>query len=94
MNEPLTHPLPPAAEPGRTDLPRELPAAVLAIAAAVILIALIYIGSRELRDFDAALIGYAVATVFAVAAVTYRYVLLLGRPPTWRYFRAGWLNFL
>lgn len=94
MNDSSTHPLPLEAEPDRTGLPRELPAAILAIAAAVILIGLIYVGSREFRDFDAALIGYAVATVFAVAAVTYRYTLWIGRPPTWRYFRAGWLNFL
>ncbi|MBX6341882.1 MAG: MFS transporter, partial [Thermomicrobiaceae bacterium] len=53
-----------------------------------------YVGSRGLRDFDSALIGYAVATVFAVAAFTYRYTLWIGRPPTWRYFRAGWANFL
>jgi nitrate reductase gamma subunit len=39
------------------------------------------------------LIGYAVATLFAIAALTYRYTLWLGRPPTWRYFAAGWRNF-
>ncbi|HLH74816.1 MAG TPA: MFS transporter [Chloroflexota bacterium] len=94
MHDSLTHPVPSEAEPNRSSIPPELPAAVLAIAAAVILIALIDLGSRQFRDFDSALIGYAVGTVFAVAAVTYRYVLWLGRPPTWRYFRAGWLNFL
>lgn len=60
----------------------------------VILLALIVIGSRGLHDFDSALIGYAVATVFAVAALTYRYTLWIQRVPTWRYFRAGWTNFL
>ncbi|MCO5177183.1 MAG: hypothetical protein M9890_09470 [Thermomicrobiales bacterium] len=58
------------------------------------LLALIYIGSRGLRDFDSALIGYCVASVFAIAAMTHRYMLWLGRPPTWRYFRAGWTHFL
>jgi len=59
-----------------------------------ILIALIYVGSRGLKHFDSALIGYAVGSVFAIAALTYRYTLWLGRIPTWRYFRAGWTNFL
>ncbi len=73
---------------------RELLAAALAILAAVVLVAFIYLGSRGLKDFDSALIGYAVGTVFAVAGLVYRYVLWLGRPPTWRYFRAGWRYFL
>jgi hypothetical protein len=60
----------------------------------VILIVLIYVGSRGLKHFDSALIGYAVASVFAIAALTHRYTLWLGRAPTWRYFRAGWANFL
>lgn len=66
----------------------------IAILAAAVLILLIYIGSRGLRDFDATLIGYAVAVLFALVALTYRYTLWIGRPPTWRYFRAGWANFL
>ena len=45
---------------------RELPAAALATAAVLVLVGLIYVGSRGLRDFDSALIGYAVATVFAL----------------------------
>ncbi|HEU0113552.1 MAG TPA: hypothetical protein VFQ80_02710 [Thermomicrobiales bacterium] len=65
-------------------------AAVVTLVTAV----LIYLGSRQFRDFDAALIGYAVATLFAIAALTYRYTLWLGRPPTWRYFAAGWRAFL
>src|SRR5947209_2094690 len=69
-------------------------AVVLAVVAAVVLIVLIVIGSRGLRDFDSALIGYAVATIFALALLVYRYTLWIGRPPTWRYFRAGWVNFL
>lgn len=73
---------------------RELPAAALATASAAFLLILIYVGSRGLRDFDAALIGYAVGTVFAVAGLVYRYTLWITRPPTWRYFRAGWRHFL
>jgi hypothetical protein len=73
---------------------RELPAGVVAILTAVVLLALIYVGSRRLQDFDSALVGYAVGTVFAAAAIAYRYTLWITRPPTWRYFRAGWVNFL
>jgi hypothetical protein len=69
-------------------------ATFIAVLAAALLILLIFIGSRGLRDFDSALIGYAVATLFTLVALTYRYTLWIGRPPTWRYFRAGWVNFL
>ncbi|HEU5379068.1 MAG TPA: hypothetical protein VFV38_26895 [Ktedonobacteraceae bacterium] len=78
---------PPAARP-------RLPAALIALVVTLILIALIFLGSRGFRDFDSALVGYAVATVFTVAAFAYRYTLWISRPPTWRYFRAGWVNFL
>src|SRR2546430_13398195 len=40
------------------------------IGAAIILTIFIAVGSRGFHWFDAALIGYAVATIFAVAAVT------------------------
>lgn len=73
---------------------RELPAATIAIIATLLLIGLIYLGSRGFKDFDSALIGYAVATLFTVAALVYRYTLWITRPPTWRYFKAGWVNFL
>jgi hypothetical protein len=73
---------------------REVSAAALALTAALVLTLLIYFGSRRLKDFDSALIGYAVGTVFALAGLVYRYVLWLGRPPTRRYFRAGWRYFL
>jgi hypothetical protein len=66
---------------------------VLAAASVAVLILLIYVGSRGFRDFDPALIGYAVATVFALAAIVYRYTVWIVRPPTWRYFKAGWVNF-
>jgi hypothetical protein len=75
-------------------LKRELPAAAIATASVAVLLGLIYAGSRGLKDFDSALAGYAVATLFAVAAVVYRYTLWITRPPTWRYFKAGWVSFL
>lgn len=67
---------------------------IYGIIAAVILTALIALGSRGFHWFDSALIGYAVATVFAVAAVTYKYTFWLVRPPTGRYWRRSWQLFL
>src|SRR2546430_1581202 len=63
------------------------------ILAAAILTLLIAVGSRGFHWFDAALIGYAVATIFAVAAVTYKYSFWLARPPTGRYWRRSWTLF-
>jgi hypothetical protein len=73
---------------------RGLPAAALAVLVAGLLVLLIFLGSRGFANFDSALISYAVATVFAAAAITYRYTLWITRPPTWRYFKAGWVDFL
>lgn len=55
---------------------------------------LIVVGSRRLSHFDAALIGYTFATLFAVFGITYRYVVWLQRPPTWLYWKRGWQLFL
>jgi hypothetical protein len=73
---------------------RELPAAALAFVAVLLLMVLVFLGSRGLKDFDSALIGYAVGTVFAFGALVYRYTLWIGRPATSRYFGAGWRIFL
>ena len=64
------------------------------IAVAVVLAVLIYAGSRGLRFFDAALIGYAAATVFLAFAVTYRYAVWASSPPARRYLIRGWQAFL
>ncbi len=64
------------------------------VLAAAALIALIAIGSRGFHWFDAALIGYAVATIFALAAITYKYTFWLMRPQTGRYFWRSWRLFL
>ncbi len=61
--------------------------------AAAILVGLIALGSRGFHWFDATLIGYAVASVFAAAAVTYKYSFWLARPPTGRYWRRSWQLF-
>ncbi len=93
----------PGMRPGRKVAPDDpadraaakarVPAAALALLSAVVVVLLAYLGSRGFRDFDVALIGYFVGLVFATAAIVYRYSLWITRPPTWRYFRAGWANF-
>lgn len=67
---------------------------IYGIIAAAILTILIAIGSRGFHWFDASLIGYAVATIFATAAVTYKYTFWLARPPTHRYWWRSWQLFL
>src|SRR6185295_17645299 len=51
---------------------------------------LIVLGSRNLANFDAALIGYTFATLFAVFGITRRYTIWLQRPPTAMYWKRGW----
>lgn len=58
-----------------------------------ILAALIVVGSRALQHFDAALVGYTFAVLFATFAITYRYSMWLQRPPTRVYWRRGWQLF-
>jgi hypothetical protein len=67
---------------------------IYGILAAAVLVGLIAAGSRGFHWFDAALIGYAVATIFSVAAVTYKYTFWLSRPQTGRYFWRSWQLFL
>ncbi|MFA9478745.1 MFS transporter [Phycisphaerales bacterium AB-hyl4] len=52
------------------------------------------VGSRRLQNFDAALVGYTFATLFAIFGITYRYAMWLQRPPTALYFKRGWQMFL
>jgi len=59
-----------------------------------LLAALIVAGSRNLNHFDAALVGYTFATLFAAFAITFRYAMWLQRPPTRLYWRRGWSVFL
>src|SRR5215813_10052031 len=57
------------------------------------LAALILAGSRRLADFDAALVGYTFAALFAAFGITYRYSMWLQRPPTAMYWKRGWQLF-
>lgn len=62
-------------------------AIVTGIIAAIIMIGLIFAGSRGFNWFDPMLTPYAIATVFCVAAVAYKYTLWVGRPSTGRYWK-------
>jgi len=74
--------------------PDKRSAAVSGLVAAAILGSLIVLGSRNLNHFDAALVGYTFATLFAAFGITYRYAMWLRRPPTRMYWRRGWSHFL
>lgn len=68
-------------------------AGVRGVVATLILAGLIAVGSRHLAHFDAALVGYTFASLFAVFGITYRYSMWLQRPPTALYWRRGWQVF-
>jgi hypothetical protein len=60
----------------------------------LVLAGLIVVGSRGLAYFDAALVGYTFAALFAVFGIAYRYAMWLQRPPTALYWRRGWQAFV
>jgi hypothetical protein len=64
--------------------------AVYGLIATTVLATLIVSGSRNLDHFDAALVGYTFATLFATFGITYRYAMWLQRPPTRMYWQRGW----
>ena len=74
-------------------LPDRAVAATWGVVATAVLTALIFVGSRNLNHFDAALVGYTFATLFATFGITYRYAMWLRRPPTRMYWRRGWSVF-
>jgi hypothetical protein len=73
--------------------PRRQTAVWAGAAGALVTAAAIWAGSRGLRHFDAALVGYATATVFLVFGVVYRYSVWVSSPPARRYLRRGWQAF-
>lgn len=64
------------------------------VLAALLAAALIVVGSRRLAHFDAALVAYTFATLFAFFGIVYRYSVWLEKPPTQRFWRRGWQLFL
>ena len=68
-------------------------AATWGIVAVVVTLTIANVGSGNLRWFDAALVGYTFASLFAAFAIAYRYAMWLQRPPTRLYWRRGWQVF-
>ena len=54
------------------------------------LVAAIVVGSRNLQNFDPALVIYTFAVVFATWGVVYHYNVWLEKPPTRLYWDRGW----
>jgi MFS transporter, NNP family, nitrate/nitrite transporter len=55
-----------------------------------LLIAAIVTGSRNLQNFDPALVVYTFAVIFAAWGVIYHYNVWIQKPPTRVYWRRGW----
>lgn len=62
-------------------------ALIKATIAAVLTVILVLVGSRNLQNFDPALIAYLIGTVFAIFGIAYRYSVWIQRPPTRLYWR-------
>jgi len=73
--------------------PEVLRAGAWGVFATAVLAALIVTGSRNLSHFDAALVGYTFAVLFATFGIVYRYAMWLQRPPTALYWKRGWQVF-
>ncbi|MFF4872618.1 MFS transporter [Streptomyces sp. NPDC000961] len=88
-----------ATDPAAAEPPPQSPGAVRrraslvgAVVSALLIVAIV-LGSRLLRDFDSALLPYAVATVFLAFGVAYRYTVWISAPGARRLFRKGWGSF-
>jgi len=57
------------------------------------LVAAIVVGSRNLQNFDPALVIYTFAIIFATWGVVYHYRVWLDKPPTRVYWERGWQLF-
>ncbi|MEV4946537.1 MFS transporter [Streptomyces sp. NPDC053755] len=68
-------------------------ASLAGAAVSALLVVAIVLGSRFLRDFDSALLPYAVATVFLAFGVAYRYTVWVSAPGARRLFAQGWRSF-
>jgi len=58
--------------------------------ATALLVAAIVVGSRNLEQFDPALVLYTFAVVFATWGVVYHYNVWIDKPPTRVYWQRGW----
>ncbi len=58
-----------------------------------LLVAAIVVGSRNLENFDPALVVYTFAVIFAAWGVIFHYHVWIQKPPTRIYWRRGWQLF-
>ena len=58
-----------------------------------LLVAAIVVGSRNLQNFDPALVIYTFAIIFATWGIVYHYRVWLDKPPTRVYWERGWQLF-
>src|SRR5262244_2764801 len=68
-------------------------ATVWGLLVASLLLIAIYAGSNGLKHYDAALVPYTGACVFAAFGIGYRFSMWLRRPPTRKYWFQGWRIF-
>jgi len=61
-------------------------AGAIATMVTALLVAAIVVGSRNLENFDAALVIYTFAVIFATWGIAYHYAVWLNKPPTRRFF--------
>lgn len=67
----------------------DIKAFAIATGATLTTLFLVLFGSRELQNFDAALIAYLFGTLFAIFGVVYRYTVWVQRPSTFVYFNTS-----
>lgn len=90
--------------PREDELQTKLPAGVIRTADKVragawatlwtgVLVAAIVLGSRNLQNFDPALVIYTFAIIFATWGVVYHYSVWIRKPPTRVYWQRGWQLF-
>ncbi len=73
--------------------PIDLRATAWGVAAVIVVLVGVYLGSGGLRWFDAALAGYLIGVLMAVFATVYRYLVWIQRPPTAMLNQRGWESF-
>jgi MFS transporter, NNP family, nitrate/nitrite transporter len=74
----------------RTRLFEQLRAGAWATLWTALLVAAIVVGSRNLENFDPALVIYTFAVIFATWGVVYHYNVWIEKPPTRLYWDRGW----
>lgn len=73
--------------PGTLSLPNQkLRAGLWASLVTALLAASVVVGSRNLQNFDPALVVYTFAVIFATWGIVYHYSVWLNKPPTRRFF--------